>query len=148
MLSFLVLRLFCFISFAFTKAAALCSIGRYVCAPTATHSYLMTVSVLFFFFLPFFSLGIYVAFSEYFCTITVFSLCREHVVRFSLSNGVFPPCEKMAGYLTPAYVRIQSIRSINIHVCVCMYVYGCMITQHIARVWISRVRLPILHVVS
>ena len=31
--------------------------------------------------------------------------------------------------------------------CLCMYVYVFMVT-HIARVWINRVRLPILHVVS
>ena len=28
------------------------------------------------------------------------------------------------------------------------HIYVCMVTHHIARVWINRVRLPVLHVVS
>ena len=34
-----------------------------------------------------------VAFSEYFCTITVFSLYGEYVVRFPLPDGVYLPCD-------------------------------------------------------
>ena len=34
-----------------------------------------------------------VAFSEYFCTITVFSSYAEYVVRFPLPDGVFLPCD-------------------------------------------------------
>ena len=36
------------------------------------------------------------------------SLYGEHVVRFFLPDGVFLPCDQ-AGFLTSAYVRIQSI---------------------------------------
>ena len=34
-----------------------------------------------------------IAFSEYFCTITVFSLYGEYVVRFSLQGDIFLPCD-------------------------------------------------------
>ena len=33
------------------------------------------------------------AFSKYFCTIAVFSLYEEYVVRFSLPGGVLLPCD-------------------------------------------------------
>ena len=46
-------------------------------------------------FLPFFLLILWrcVAFSESFCTIAVFSLYGEYVVRYFLPNGVFLPCD-------------------------------------------------------
>ena len=45
-----------------------------------------------------------------FCTIAVFSLNGEYVVRSFLPNGVFLPCEHgLAEFLTSTYVRIQSI---------------------------------------
>ena len=109
--------LFHFRRFAFTEAMALRPIvlRHVVCAPTATR-----VSFFFslFFFLFFFlkknlnasrdllsipqsvfcclkkSLYGEVAFSEYFCTITAFSLYGEYVVlRFPLPDGVFLPCD-------------------------------------------------------
>ena len=63
--------LFRFDLFAFTEAAALRSIG-------VRYSICMLPDV---------------AFSEYFCTITVFSLYDKYVVRFSLPDGVFLPCD-------------------------------------------------------
>ena len=62
--------------------------------------------------------------------IAVFSLYGEYVVRFFLPDGVFLPCDDGLDFFTSAYV--------------CMYVSS----SHIARVWINRVRLPILLVVS
>ena len=65
-----------------------------ICAPTATRSYITTACVLFLFSIPFYvSLEIDVVFSEYFCTITVFSLYGEYVVRFPLPDGVFIHCD-------------------------------------------------------
>ena len=55
------------------------SVLRYACGPTC-------------FFLFFLSFGD-VAFSEYFCTITAFSLYGEYVARFPLPDGVFLPCD-------------------------------------------------------
>ena len=86
MLSFsLVFSLFCFcfvfVLFVFTEAAALrsivlCSLICIRCPES--HTQLPNISLLrafSFLFLPFFvSLEIDVAFSEYFCTVTVFSL--------------------------------------------------------------------------
>ena len=68
--------LFRFRLYAFVEAAALRSIVlRYAYAPTTTRSYLTTVCVLFsFLFLPFFRFFGDVAFPEYFCTTTAFSL--------------------------------------------------------------------------
>ena len=40
-----------------------------------------------------------VAFSEYFCTITVFSLYGEYVERFFLPGGVFLPCDHGLDFL-------------------------------------------------
>ena len=81
--------LFRFRLFAFTEATILRSIVlRYACALTATRSYLTTVYVLFRFY--FFQ---DVAFSEYFCAITVISLYGEYAVRFSLPDGVFLSCD-------------------------------------------------------
>ena len=39
-----------------------------------------------------------VAFSEYFCTIAVFSLYGENVVRSFLPDGVFLPCDHGLGF--------------------------------------------------
>ena len=71
---------------AFIEAAALRSIVlRYAGAPIATR-----VS----FFSPFVLLEM-AFFPSIFCTIAVFSLYGEYVepVRFSLPDGVFPPCD-------------------------------------------------------
>ena len=56
---------------------------QYACAPTATCSYQCLRPFLFFF-------GD-VAFSEYFCTITVFYLYGEYAVRFFLPDGGYLP---------------------------------------------------------
>ena len=50
-----------------------------------------------FFFFPFVLFGD-VAFSE-FCTVAVFSLYREYVVRFPLPGGVFLPCDHWLDFL-------------------------------------------------
>ena len=91
MLSFsgITLVLFRFRLFAFTEAVALRSIVlrsvlRYACVPTVTRSYLTTVCVLFRF-----CFSGNVAFSEYFCFITVFSLYKEYVVCFFSFRMVF-----------------------------------------------------------
>ena len=86
------LHLFCFASlcfvlrlYAFVEAAALRSIVlRYAGAPIATQ-------VSFFF-------GD-VAFSEYFFSISAFSLYGEYVVRSFLPNGVFLRCDHGLDFL-------------------------------------------------
>ena len=60
---------------------------RYASVPTAAR-----VSSVF----PFFG---DVAFSEYFCTITVLCLYGEYVVRFFLPGGVFLPCDHGLDFL-------------------------------------------------
>ena len=52
---------------------------------------------LFLFFSFFFFRG--VSFSEYFCTVTVFSVYGEYVVRFPLPDGVFLPCNHRLDFL-------------------------------------------------
>ena len=76
--------LFCFVFvYAFIEAAALASFNRpSLCRRPDSHT---------FFFLSFFPL-IYLEMSLFpsiFCTIAVFSLYGEYVVRFSLLDGVF-----------------------------------------------------------
>ena len=67
----------------FIKAAALRSIFlRHAGASIATR-----VS----FFFSFFFFFLYVAFAEYFCTIAVFSLNGEYVVRLPLPDDIFLP---------------------------------------------------------
>ena len=65
-----------------------------------------------------------------FCTIAVFSLNGEYVVRSFLPNGVFLPCEHgLAEFLTSAYVRIQSInKKSDSSVLVFTYVFVCIVT--------------------
>ena len=65
--------------------------------------FVTTVCVLFFFFFG------DVAFSEYFCTFTVFSLYGEYGVLyvFSLPGGVFLPCDHGLDLLHQLNVRIQ-----------------------------------------
>ena len=50
-----------------------------------------------------------ITFSEHFCTIAVFSLYGEYVVRFFVPDGVFPPCDHGLDFFYTSYVRIQSI---------------------------------------
>ena len=111
---------------------------RYKCVPTSLRSYLTTDCVLFLllFFLFLFLLFGDVAFPEY---LLPFSLYGEYIVRFSLPESIFLPCDhgldfdisyvrvqptKVCFYLvttdwilTSVYVRIQStnqsIQSIN-----------------------------------
>ena len=89
----LVLPLFCFasyLSYSFIGAAALRSIVlRYAGAPIATR-------VSFFFPLVYLDMSL---FPSIFCTIAVFSLYGEYVVRFSLPNGVFLPCDHGLDFL-------------------------------------------------
>ena len=86
--------------YALIEAAALRSIVlRYAGAPIATR-----VSIFFLFVYLEMSL-----FPSVFCTIAVFSLYGEYVVRSFLQDGVFLPCQPQARFLTSAYVRIQSI---------------------------------------
>ena len=63
-----------------------------------TQSYLTTVCVLFFvYIISFFFVCFFegVVFSEYFCTMAVFSLYGEYVVRFPpLLDGVFLLCDR------------------------------------------------------
>ena len=66
-------------------------------------------------------------FPSTFCTIFAFSLNGEYVVRSFLSDGVFVPRDHGLEFLDQ------------------LILYG---VTYIARVWINRVRLPILHVVS
>ena len=77
--------------------------NTYMHAPRQPHAVTTVVypPFFFFFFFSFLSLeNLDVAFSEYFCTINVFSLygvcvCvwRKYVVRFPLPGGVFLPCD-------------------------------------------------------
>ena len=121
------LRLFCFVRFrlyAFVEAAALRSIVlRYAGAPIATRLF----SLFSFFFSSFVYLEMLSLFPSIFCTMFAFSLNGEYVVRSFLSDGVFLPCDH------------------GLEVLGQLILYG---VTHIARVWINRVRLPILHVVS
>ena len=74
------------------EAAALHSIVlRYAGAPIATR-----VSFFLFSFCLLFG---DVVFSEYFCTISAFSLYGEYVVRTFLPNGVFLPCDHGLDFL-------------------------------------------------
>ena len=71
---------------------------------------------LFFLFLLLFCFFGDFAFSEYFCTIAVPSLCGECVVRFFSSGWCFLPCDHRLDFLLQlirGYARIQSIKSIN-----------------------------------
>ena len=54
-----------------------------------------------------------VAFSEYFCTITIFSLYGEYVVRFFLPGGVFLPCDHGLDLLHHLILCENSIIQIN-----------------------------------
>ena len=86
--------------YAFVEAAALRSIViRYAGAPIATR-----VS---------FSFLEMSLFPSIFCTISAFSLYGEYVARSFLPNGVFLPCDHGLDFFLSAYVRIQSIQSIN-----------------------------------
>ena len=79
--------LFCFV---FVEAAALLSIVlRYAGSPIATR-----VSFSF----PFVYLEL-ALFPSIFCTIAVFSLYGEYVVRSFLPNGVFLPCDHGLDFL-------------------------------------------------
>ena len=112
-----VLFLSCSRLIAFIEAAAPRSIVfRYACAPTATRSYLATVCVLFFLFLflSFFRSVGDVAFSEYFCTIAVFSSYGEYVVPFfSLPAGVFLPCDHGTGWTFDISLCENSVNQTN-----------------------------------
>ena len=68
-----------------------------------------------FLFHPFFCFFGDVAFSDYFCTITFWSLYGEYVVRFFFSDDVFLPCEHAwAGFFNISLLREISIKqSIN-----------------------------------
>ena len=66
-------------------------------------------------------------FPSIFRTIFVFSMNGEYVVRSFLSDGVFLSCGHGLEFLDQ------------------LILYG---VTHIARVWINRVRLPILHAIS
>ena len=66
-------------------------------------------------------------FPSIFCTIFAFSLNGDYVVRSFLSDGVFLSCDHGLEILDQ------------------LILYG---VTHIARVWINRVRLPIMNVVS
>ena len=69
-----------------------------------------TVCVLFsFLFLPCFCFFGDVAFSEYFCTVSVFSLYWEDVVRFFLTDGVFLPCDHVLDF-SDLLLSIQPLR--------------------------------------
>ena len=86
--------LFCFVFVlnAFVEAAALRSIVlRYAGAPIATRVFFS------FFFSPFVYLEMSL-FPSIFCTIAVFSLYGEYVVRSFLPNGVFLPCDHGLGF--------------------------------------------------
>ena len=92
--------LFCFVYvfFAFTEAAALRSnvLRSSICVRSDNHTQIPNNYCLrpfSFLFLPFFCFFGDVAFSEYFCTITLFSLYRRSVVSFFLPDGVFLPCD-------------------------------------------------------
>ena len=69
--------------------------------------------------------------SIFFGSIYVFSLYGEYVIRSFLPNGVFLPCDHGLDFLHQLIMYV------------CMYVWSSHIT-----VWINRVRLPILLVVS
>ena len=93
-----------------------------------------------FFFFSFCFLGDF-AFFRVFLYHAVFPLYGEYVVRFFLPDDVFPPFDHGLDFFTSTYVKIQSVQSSMIFLVVCM-------VTHIARVWINRVRLPILLVFS
>ena len=84
-----VLFSFVFRLYAFIEAAALRPIAlRYAGAPIATRSFFF---LLFIWRCRFFRLFV-------FCTIAVFSLYREYVVRLFLPDGVFLPCDHGLGF--------------------------------------------------
>ena len=90
---------FVFLLYAFVEAAALRSIVlRYAGAPIATSFCFFEMSL----------------FPSIFCTISVFSLYGEYVVRSLLPNGVFLPCDHGLDFLHDEliYVKIRS-KSIN-----------------------------------
>ena len=62
-------------------------------APRQPHAVPQQLSAPFFCFFVLFCFFGNVAFSEYFCTIAVFSLYGEYVVRSFFPNGVFLPCD-------------------------------------------------------
>ena len=89
-----VLISFCLFAFSSLKSRGPSFIrpSIYAYAPTATRSYLQTIKTVLCPFLFCFFVG--VAFSEYFCTIAVFSLYGEDgLVRFSLPDGGFLRCD-------------------------------------------------------
>ena len=93
-----VLLLFVFVFFAFSEAAALRPIvlrsSIYMRPDSHTQLNTLQLSASFFVFVSsFFCFFGDVAFSEFFFTITVFSLYGEYVVLFFLPDGVFLPCE-------------------------------------------------------
>ena len=96
-----ILFLFRFCLFAFTEATALHSIvfRSSICMRPDRHT-------SFFLFLG------DVALSEYICTITVFSLYGEYVVRFFLPNGGFLPCDHGLDFLHNKHMR-EFNQSIN-----------------------------------
>ena len=90
----------CFIFFRFhifTEGVALrsivlrSSICMHLDSPTQLPNNCLCPSLVFVSF--FFSFFADVAFSEYFCTVTVFSLYGEYVVCFPLPDGVFVCCD-------------------------------------------------------
>ena len=85
--------LFRFHPYAFIEAAALRSIVlRYTRAPTATRVSSLEIPL----------------FPSIFAPIAVFSLYGEYVVRFSLPDGVFLPCDHGLFFISTNYVKNQS----------------------------------------
>ena len=108
--------LFCFRIFASTEeAAALRSIilRSLICMRPDSHTQLPNnncVRPFSFLFHPFFCFFGDVAFSDYFCTITLWSLYGEYVVRFFLPDDVFPPCD----HAWARFFNIGLLREISI----------------------------------
>ena len=95
--------LLCFVMFCFVLFCFVQSFFSFfdMHAPRQPHavSYLTTLCVLFRFCFFLFCFFGDVAFSDCFCTITVFPLYGEHVVHFFLPDGVFLPCDHGLDFL-------------------------------------------------